>query len=85
MTSLRRKRILSCSSSLLSARYHPSDCQVITLSSDGRLSYWESVSGEEIRSVAVDRHRQVTAMDVDADGERIAVGANDSTAKASSS
>lgn len=72
---------MSCSSSLLAARYHPSGCQVLTLSADGLLSYWEVGTGEEVRSLSVDRHREVTAMDLDAAGERVAVGALDSTAK----
>ena len=81
LSCLRRKRILCCSASLISARYHPSDCQVITLSADGRLSYWELSSGQEVRALSVDKHREVTAMDVDGAGERIAVGSEDSSIK----
>ncbi len=54
---------------------------MLTLSSDGQLSYWETITGEEIRTVNVDRHRACKAMDIDKDGERIVVGAEDSTAK----
>ena len=35
------------------ASYHPSESQIITLSIDGSLAYWEVVDGEEIRGVAV--------------------------------
>ena len=54
---------------------------MVTLSADGRLSYWETVSGEEIRCLSVDRHREVTAMDVDDRGERVAIGSEDSSVK----
>lgn len=50
---LRRQRIIVATSSLVHASYHPSESQVITLSIDGSLAYWEVVDGEEIRGVTV--------------------------------
>ena len=48
---LRRQRIIVATSSIVHASYHPSESQIITLSIDGSLAYWEVVDGEEIRCV----------------------------------
>ena len=76
-----RKRILTGTSSLLRAQYHPSESQILTLAVDGQLSYWEALDGREIRAVSVGRHGAVTALDVGADGEAVATGGQDSAAK----
>ena len=52
---LRRQRIIVATSSIVHASYHPSESQIITLSIDGSLAYWEVVDGEEIRGVTVRR------------------------------
>ena len=52
-TVLRRQRIVVATSAVVHASYHPSESQIITLSIDGSLAYWEVVDGEEIRGVKI--------------------------------
>ena len=46
-----RRQILTATSALLWARIHPSQCQLLTLATDGQVSYWEAVDGTEIRAI----------------------------------
>ena len=71
---LRRKRIVNCTCSLIWAKYHPSESQIMTLSVDATLSYWEVLDGEEIRALTVGKHSGVSAMDVDRQGESLVIG-----------
>ena len=54
-TVLRRQRIVVATSAVVHASYHPSESQIITLSVDGTLAYWEVVDGAEIRAATVRR------------------------------
>ena len=56
------------------AKYHPSECQIVTLCSDGQISYWEVLDGDEIRAFGVGDHSGVTALDVDVSGDEFVVG-----------
>ena len=42
-------------SAVVHASYHPSESQIITLSVDGTIAYWEVVDGAEIRAATVRR------------------------------
>ncbi len=72
---------MHATTSLITARFHPSESQILILSVDGFLSYWETVDGSEIRSTSVGKHGIATAMDISSDGESVAVGTADSTVK----
>ncbi len=81
LASVKRKRVLNCTCSVLSARFHSSGSQVVTLSQDGQLTYWEVLDGEELRALQVEKHGAAAAMDIDPRGENITVGTTDSKAK----
>jgi WD40 repeat protein len=80
-TVLRRQRILLATTSLVSASYHPSEAQILTLSVDGQLAYWEVIDGAEIRTATVGKHGNMTAMDISNDGESVAIAGADSVVK----
>ncbi|XP_040577005.1 uncharacterized protein [Lepeophtheirus salmonis] len=63
-SSIQRKRILVGSCSLVGASYHSSESQIITLSIDGRLSYWDTCKGIEIRSFIISHYGVTRALDV---------------------
>lgn len=67
--------------SLVAAKYHPSESQIITLAVDGHLAYWEALDGTEIRSLVLGKHSTLTAMDISTDGETFVTGTNSSLVK----
>ena len=67
--------------SLVSALYHPSECQVLTLALDAQLCYWEVIDGKEIRHLVLGKHSTVTALDVSHDGESFITATDSSLIK----
>ena len=76
-----RRQILTATSALLWARIHPSQCQILTLATDGQVSYWEAVDGTEIRAIVLGKHSTVTSLDVDPKGEFFITSTHDSMVK----
>ena len=82
LEAITRRQILHSTSALVMARYHPSQCQILTLSTDGQVSYWEVVDGAEIRHITLGKHSTVTSLDVSpGDGENFITSTNDSLIK----
>ena len=67
--------------SLVSALYHPTECQVLTLALDAQLCYWEVIDGKEIRHLVLGKHSSVTALDVSHDGESFMTATDSSLIK----
>ena len=76
-----RRQILHATWSLVSALYHPSECQVLTLALDAQLCYWEVVDGKEIRQLVLGKHSTVTALDIAHDGEAFITATDSSLIK----
>ena len=76
-----RRQILNASSAMVWARIHPSQCQIVTLATDGQVSYWEAVDGTEIRSIVLGKHSTVTSLDVAPKGDFFITSSNDSFVK----
>ena len=57
---------------LLCGFLHPNLCHGLLLGSDGRLSYWDTVTGEQLRSLALPPGP--TCAHLSPDGELVAVG-----------
>ena len=81
MESIYRRQILHATWSLVSALYHPSECQVLTLALDAQLCYWEVIDGKEIRHLVLGKHSTVTALDVSHDGESFITATDSSLIK----
>lgn len=81
MESIYRRQILHATWSLVSALYHPSECQVLTLALDAQLCYWEVIDGKEIRHLVLGKHSTVTALDVSHDGESFITATDSSLVK----
>ena len=82
LESLKKRITLSCTSSLVLAKLHPSECQILTLATDGQLSYWEVIDGTEIRNIVLGKHSTVTSLDVaPGQGEYFITSTNDSVVK----
>ena len=82
LESLKKRITLSCTSSLVWAKLHPSECQILTLATDGQLSYWEVIDGTEIRNIVLGKHSTVTSLDVaPGQGEYFITSTNDSVVK----
>ena len=79
---LQRRLILTATSALVRARYHPSQCQILTLATDGQVSYFEVIDGTEIRNIVLGKHSTVTSLDVSpGQGENFITSTNDSLVK----
>ena len=64
------------------ARYHPSQCQILTLATDGQVSYYEVIDGTEIRNIVLGKHGTITSLDVSpGQGEHFITSTNDSMVK----
>ncbi len=64
------------------AKYHPSQCQILTLATDGQVCYWEVVDGSEIRHISLGKHSTVTSLDVSPEGgKNFITSTNDSLVK----
>ena len=63
-----RAHHLRCSASVLSGRLHPNNVHAVTLSTDNKLAYWDTVTGEEIRSIELVKNSHLTCMDLSPDG-----------------
>ena len=81
LESIYRRQILHATWSLVSALYHPSECQVLTLALDAQLCYWEVIDGKEIRHLVLGKHSTVTALDVSHDGESFITATDSSLVK----
>ena len=80
--SLHRRLNLTANSALVWARYHPSQCQILTLATDGQVSYYEVIDGTEIRNIVLGKHGTVTSLDVSpGQGEHFITSTNDSMVK----
>ena len=81
LESIYRRQILHATWSLVSALYHPSECQVLTLALDAQLCYWEVIDGKEIRHLVLGKHSTVTALDISHDGESFITATDSSLVK----
>ena len=73
---------MTATSALVRARYHPSQCQILTLATDGQVSYFEVIDGTEIRNIVLGKHSTVTSLDVSpGQGENFITSTNDSLVK----
>lgn len=76
-----RRQILNATAPIAWARIHPSQCQILTLATDGQVSYWEAVDGTEIRSIVLGKHSTVTSLDVSPKGDFFLTSTIDSYVK----
>ena len=58
--SMTRAHLLRGSAGLVAGRLHPNNVHAIVLSSDNRLGYWDTVTGEQIRNIEASDKRDVS-------------------------
>ena len=63
-----RALLLRGSAGQIGGRIHPNNVHAVILGQDNRLGYWDTVTGEELRSVELVKAGQVTCMDLSPDG-----------------
>ena len=79
--SMTRAHLLRCSACVLQGRLHPNNVHAVTLSSDNKLAYWDTVTGDMIRSIQLATSGHLTCMDLTRDGMFIGIGADDSSVR----
>ena len=63
-----RAHMLRGSGALLDARLHPNNVHAVVLSCDNRVSYWDTVTGDQLRNVELVKKGRLTCMDLSQDG-----------------
>ena len=79
--SMTRAHLLRCTASVVQGRLHPNNVHAVTLSSDNKLAYWDTVTGDMIRSIQLSTSGHLTCMDLTRDGMFICIGADDSSVR----